>query len=159
MTWYAEYFSWIPGTALADWVVSSPWIWPTLESIHFVALCVLFGSILTIDLRLIGVFRTPCAGVVATLVRIALLAFAVNMATGLLFFAGNTFKYVGNAAFEIKLALIAAAGINVIYYKLRLAHVAGSAATTPQAIAVGTLSLAFWVGVIICGRMITFYAP
>lgn len=159
MTWYAGYFAWIPGTALADWVVSSPYIWPTLESIHFVSLCILFGSVLTIDLRLIGVFRKPCAGVIATLTRLALLAFAINLATGLLFLAGNTFKYVGNAAFEIKLALIAAAGVNVVFYKLRVANVPDTAAVTPQSVAVGSLSLAFWIGVIICGRMITFYAP
>ncbi len=46
-------FAWIADTPLAAWVVSSRYIWPTLECIHFVSLCVLIGSLLIIDLRLI----------------------------------------------------------------------------------------------------------
>lgn len=154
-----DIFAWIPETALADWIVSSPFIWPTLESIHFVSLCVLFGSILVVDLRLLGVFRKRCASLVGPLVRLSLIAFTINLGTGLLFFAGNTYKYVGNAAFEIKLILIMAAGINALVYKARLGHIVESEAVSRTSITVGALSLLFWAGVIICGRMITFYAP
>ena len=123
------------------------------------SLCVLFGSILVIDLRLIGFFRSACAPMVDVLTRLALAAFAVNFATGVLFFAGNTYKYVGNAAFEIKLLLIVAAGINAWLYKTRLSHIVQTEAVSSGTIAVGSLSILFWIGVIICGRMITFYAP
>jgi hypothetical protein len=152
-------FAWIRDTALADWVVSSPYTWPTLESIHFVSLCVLFGSLLLIDLRLIGFYREPCASMVKTLVRISLLAFAVNLVTGVLFFFGNTFKYVNNPAFELKLVLILVAGINAAFYNLRLRHIAYTTEVTTSSIIVGYLSLLLWASVIVLGRMITFYAP
>lgn len=152
-------FAWIPETALSDWVVGSAWIWPALESIHFVSLCVLFGSLLVVDLRLIGVFRTPCAATVRTLSLIALTAFGVNLATGVLFFVGNTFKYVGNVAFELKLILIFIAGLNALYFRFRLARLVDSDAVSIDSVVVGWLSLLVWSGVIICGRMITFYAP
>jgi hypothetical protein len=139
--------------------VSSAYIWPTLESLHFVSLCVLFGSILVIDLRLIGFFRSPCAPMVNVLTQLALAAFAVNLATGVLFFAGNTYKYVGNAAFELKLLLIIAAGSNAWLYRTRLSQIVQTEAVTLGTISVGSLSILFWTGVIICGRMITFYAP
>ena len=155
----SDLFAWISGSSLGAWVVSSQFIWPTLESIHFVSLCVLFGSILAVDLRLIGVFRTPCASMVDILIRVSLIAFAVNLLTGALFFAGNTYKYVGNVAFEIKLAVIVAAGINAWLYKTRLAHIVHTEDVSPGTIAAGTLSILFWITVIICGRMITFYAP
>jgi len=154
-----ELFRWIHDTALADWVISSPYIWPTLESMHFVSLCVLFGSLMIIDLRLIGFYRTPCASTIAFLVRLAVAAFAINLATGVLFFFGNTFKYVNNSAFELKMFLILAAGINALYYKLRLSDVVDSEAVSASSMTVGYLSLLLWSGVIICGRMITFYAP
>jgi hypothetical protein len=152
-------FAWIFHSPLADWVVSSPFIWPTLESIHFVSLCVLMGSLLVVDLRLIGFYREPAARTVAFLIRLSLFAFAVNLATGVLFFFGNTYKYVDNPAFEIKLALIAVAGLNALYYRWRLADLVNTREVTPGSIAVGCLSLAAWSGVIVCGRMITFYAP
>lgn len=154
-----DLFAWIPDTSLAAWVVSSPYIWPTLECIHFVSLCVLFGSLLIIDLRLIGFYREPCAPMIEMLIRLALAAFAVNLATGLLFFFGNTFKYVGNAAFELKLLLIMAAGINALFYKVRLSRLVHTDEVSLSSAGVGYLSLLLWAGVIICGRMITFYAP
>jgi hypothetical protein len=152
-------FVWVSNSALADWVVASAWTWPTLESIHFVSLCVLFGSILLIDLRLIGFFRAPCAAMVNLLTWLALAAFAVNLATGVLFFFGNTFKYVGNAAFELKLILILIAGFNALFYKVKLSGLVDGDGVSRYSIGVGCLSLLAWSGVIICGRMITFYAP
>jgi len=153
-----EIFIWISNSPLADWVVASPYVWPTLESIHFVSLRVLMGSLLIIDLRLIGFFREPCAAMVNSLIRLSLLAFAVNLATGVLFFFGYTAKYVGNPAFEIKLILILAAGLNALFFKWRLTHLVETEAVSRTSIAVGSLSLLLWAGVIVCGRMITFYA-
>jgi hypothetical protein len=56
------------------------------------------------------------------------------------------------------LLLILAAGGNALFFKLRLGHIVEGQAVTTSSIAVGYLSLLFWSGVIICGRMITFYA-
>lgn len=155
----AEIFRWISDSALADWVVDSPFTWPTLESIHFVSLCVLFGSVMLIDLRLIGFFRAHCASMVTFLVRLSLAAFATNLGTGVLFFFGNTYKYVDNPAFELKMFLILVAGGNALFYKLRLSHIVDGETVSSGSRAVGYLSLLLWSGVIVCGRMITFYAP
>ncbi len=151
-------FAWIADTPVAAWVISSAYIWPTLECIHFVSLCVLIGSVLIIDLRLIGFYRERCAPMVQFLIRLSLMAFTVNFATGALFFAGNTFKYINNLAFELKLILIMVAGINALFYKVRLSHLVDTEEVTRSSISVGYLSLLLWTGVIICGRMITFYA-
>ena len=151
-------FTWLVDTPLAAWVNSSAYIWPTLESIHFVSLCVLMGGLLVIDLRLIGFYRERCASVLSFLMRLSLAAFAVNLITGFLFFTGNTPKYVDNPAFELKLALLIAAGSNAIFYRIRLSHLAETEEVSWISISVGSLSLLLWSGVIICGRMITFYA-
>lgn len=154
-----EIFAWLGQTPIRDWVISSPYVWPTLECIHFVSLCVLMGGLLVIDLRLIGMFRMPCRSMASLMTRLALAAFAVNFATGFLFFAGNAGKYIDNPAFELKLVLIAAAGLNALYYRFRLTTLVASDRVTAGSIVVGSLSLALWAGVIVCGRMITFYAP
>ena len=144
-------FTWISRSPIAAWVNSSGLIWPTLESIHL-------GSLLIIDLRLIGFYRDRCASTVEALVRLSLAAFGVNFLTGALFFAGNTPKYLNNSAFTLKLILIALAGLNAIYYRVRLSSLVDTNEVTRASIGVGYLSLFLWTGVIICGRMITFYA-
>lgn len=149
-------FAWVADTPVAVWVNSSPYIWPTLECIHFVSLCVLIGSLWIIDLRLIGFYRARCASMVQFLIRLSLMAFAVNLATGLLFFSGNTFKYIDNWAFELKLILIIVAGMNALFYRVRLSHLVDTEEVSIGSIGVGYLSLLLWSGVIICGRMITF---
>ncbi len=151
-------FAWISGSPIAAWVNSSGLIWPTLESIHFVSLCVLVGSLLIIDLRLIGFYRERCASTVEVLIRLSLAAFAVNFLTGALFFAGNTPKYLNNNAFTLKLVLIGLAGLNAVFYRVRLGDLVDTNEVTRASISVGYLSLLLWTGVIICGRMITFYA-
>ncbi len=151
-------FSWIADTPVAAWVISSVYIWPILECIHFASLCVLIGSLLIIDLRLIGFYRERCASMVQFLIGLSLMAFTVNFATGLLFFAGNTPKYINNPAFELKLILIMVAGMNALFYKVRLSTLVDTEEVSWSSISVGYLSLLLWAGVIICGRMITFYA-
>ena len=151
-------FAWVADTPVAAWVNSSAYIWPILESIHFVSLCVLIGSLLIIDLRLIGFYRERCASIVQFLIGLSLMAFTVNFATGLLFFAGNTPKYINNPAFELKLILIMVAGMNALFYKVRLSTLVDTEEVSWSSISVGYLSLLLWAGVIICGRMITFYA-
>jgi hypothetical protein len=150
--------AWMADSPVGAWVNSSAYIWPALECIHFASLCVLMGSLLVIDLRLVGFYRDRCASMMPLLIRLALGAFVANFLTGLLFIAGNTFKYVDNPAFEIKLTLILAAGINALVYRLRLHWIVETSEVTRLSIAVGYLSLLLWAGVIVCGRMITFYA-
>ena len=151
-------FAWIPDTPISAWVNSSGTIWPTLESIHFVSLCVLVGSLLVIDLRLIGFYRERCAATVQVLIRLSLAAFVVNFLTGALFFVGNSPKYLNNSAFELKLMLIVLAGMNAVFYRVRLSNLVDTNEVTRSSIGVGCLSLILWAGVIVCGRMITFYA-
>ena len=67
--------------ALMDWLVSTPinglvlnyaWSWPTLESLHFLALCMLMGSLLIMDLRLIGFNRIIPLQAVHSLMPVAI---------------------------------------------------------------------------------------
>ena len=149
---------WLADTALGHWVVSSAAIWPTLECIHFISLCFFMGGMLVIDLRLTGFFRDPCTKLINRLLHLVLGAFLVNFTTGALFFAGNAPKYIDNPAFELKLSLIILAGFNALYFKFRLSHLLDTEEATVDSKIVGYFSLLLWAGVIICGRMITFYA-
>ncbi|MBT5558642.1 MAG: hypothetical protein HOJ88_02020 [Proteobacteria bacterium] len=155
---HLEKFAWLAETPLADWVVSSGVIWPTLECIHFVSLCFFMGGLLIIDLRLTGFYRSCSTATMIKVLRIVLAAFSINFITGILFFAGNAGKYIDNPAFELKLMLIATAGLNALFYKFSLSYLLDTTQVTRTSVFVGYFSILLWAGVIICGRMITFYA-
>ncbi len=146
-------------SSLADLVVTYYWSWPVLETLHFIGLCVLLGSLLVIDLRLLGLYRQLGAKTAERLAQVAILGFALNLITGIGFLAGNTWKYFNNSAFELKMLLILLAGINALIYQWKLEPLLAGDRITWLSRTVGLVSILLWCLVIICGRMITFFAP
>jgi uncharacterized membrane protein len=155
--------------AFADWLVSTPmnglvlnyaWSWPTLESLHFLALCLLMGSLLIMDLRLIGFNRIIPLQAVHSLMPIAIGSFAVNLITGVMFLFGDPYTYFANYAFWVKMGLIVLAGLNFLVYFTKVEPVIlklGPNEPTPAfAKAVGTMSLVFWFGVLSYGRLLPY---
>lgn len=155
--------------ALTDWMVSTPinqlvigyaWSWPTLESLHFLALCTLMGSLLVMDLRLIGFQRIIPLKAVHSLMPLALVSFAVNLITGFGFLFGDPYTYFANWAFWFKMTLIVLAGINFLVYFTKvepgLLKLGPNDATPALAKAVGAMSLLFWFGVLSFGRLLPY---
>lgn len=155
--------------SLMDWMVSTPlnglvigyaWSWPTLESLHFLALCTLMGSLLVMDLRLIGFQRVIPLSAVHSLMPLALVSFAINLITGLGFLFGDPYTYFANYAFWVKMALIVLAGLNFLLYftqvEPQLVKLGPNEPTPGMAKVVGVLSLAFWFGVLSYGRLLPY---
>jgi hypothetical protein len=139
------------------------WAWPVVESIHFIGLTLLFGTIAVWDLRLLGLMKRVSIPELHRLVPFAVLGFAINAASGSMFLMTEPNQYVYNPAFHVKLLLVAAAGINVLVFYttiFRRVSVLGQGEAAPRMMKVfGAASLICWAGVIICGRLITFYRP
>jgi hypothetical protein len=155
--------------ALMDWLVSTPinglvlnyaWSWPTLESLHFLALCTLMGSLLIMDLRLIGFNRIIPLQAVHSLMPVAIVSFAINLITGVGFLFGDPHTYFANWAFWFKMALILAAGLNFLVYYVtfepKLVTLGPNDSTPALAKIVGLLSLVFWFGVLSYGRLLPY---
>ena len=98
------------GDAIQDWmtttwinhvVIGYAWSWPTLESAHFLALCLLMGSLLIMDLRLIGFQRIIPLNAVHALMPVAIGSFAINLISGLGFVFGDprTYGVMASVAF------------------------------------------------------------
>ena len=139
------------------------WAWPAAESGHFIGLTLLLGSIAVWDLRLIGFLRGVPVSAFHRLVPFAIAGFAINVGTGSLFLMTEPDQYVYNPAFHLKMLCLLLAGINVAVFYLVVFRRVTSLDPTEQAPllarASGAISLSLWIGVIICGRMITFYRP
>jgi hypothetical protein len=138
------------------------YIFPIMESVHVMALAVVFGTIMVVDLRLLGFASThrPFARMSSELLRITWGAFVVAAATGTLMFMTNARVYVGNTSFRVKMVLLALAGINMAIFHLTTGRSVARWSQEPAAPGLGkitaTLSLALWVGVIFAGRVIGF---
>lgn len=155
--------------AVMDWMVTTPintlilgyaWSWPTLESLHFLALCTLMGSLLIMDLRLIGFHGVIPLKAVHSLMPLAIVSFVINVVTGLGFLFGDPYTYAANWAFWAKMGLILAAGINFLFYFTKveplLVKLGHNEPTPDIAKIVGMLSLLFWFGVLSYGRLLPY---
>ncbi len=149
-------------TTLADFM-QTRWAWPAVESVHFVGLTLLFGSIAVWDLRLMGFLRDMPAAAFHKLVPFATIGFAINFVSGSLFLVTFPDQYVYNAAFHLKMLCLILAGANVmVFYVTSFRRMAAlGPGDQPPALGrlAGAVSLGLWMIVIVCGRMITFFRP
>ncbi len=150
-------WTWLEGTELAQHIGISYWF-PLLESIHVLAIALVVGSILTVDLRLLGLsaLHYPARKIISELTPWTWGAFALSLPTGFGMFMTRASHYAANPAFQIKLVMLVLAGINMAYFhrrSIRGIETWDTASSTPRAARVaGTLSLVLWTGVILAGR-------
>ncbi|QPF72855.1 hypothetical protein G8A07_07870 [Roseateles sp. DAIF2] len=131
------------------------WAYPALESLHVMGIALLFGGLVVFEARLLGLARAlPLRALARLVLPLALAGFGLCALTGLAMFLSQPDELLANAAFRLKLLLIAAAGLNAAWF-----HWRGALRVEPAdalARAQGLLSLGFWLAVIICGRWIAY---
>ncbi|RUV31886.1 DUF6644 family protein [Mesorhizobium sp. M7A.F.Ca.MR.148.00.0.0] len=149
-----EFFAGIEQFALARWLKASFIAYPVVNALHIMSIGALLTSVLLMDLRICGAFRSlPYAAFVALLRRIALGAFVGALVTGSLLFSVKASTYA-TPVFLAKMALILLAGINFLaFLRLRRATGGDEPAGGP---ALAVLSMLLWISVLFAGRFIGF---
>ena len=148
-------------SGLATTIRHSVYLFPFLEAAHVMALSLVFGTVIVVDLRLLGLASN---GRSATRVSDELLkwtwaAFALVVLTGVVMFTTNARVYAHNTAFLIKMALLAVAGLNMLGFHLtsaRSMHRWDRQAAPAMGKAAAALSLTLWIAIIFAGRVIGF---
>jgi hypothetical protein len=143
--------------------MSTSWGWPFIESLHFIGLSLLVGTVGLFDLRLLGFVQAiPLRGL-HKFIPLGVLGFVMNALTGLMFVTSNPDQYIYNPSFQLKLLCMLCAGLNlVLFYSTTFRKVLAlepSPAVLRTAKVFATISLLCWIGVITGGRLITFYRP
>ena len=145
-------------TALGTWFVEKTWAWPASETLHFIGLWLLFGVVLLVNLRMLGIVKHLPFSTLHRILPWGVLGFALNGITGMLFFIAAPGQYTQNLSFHLKMLLIVIAGVNVIYFTIFDDAWKLRAQDDPplhgKVIAVSTIAL--WLGVIYFGRMLPF---
>jgi hypothetical protein len=138
--------------------IGETWLFPLLESIHVLTAMFVVGSILFVDLRLMGMMaiRYSAARFTAEILVWTWVSFAIAVMTGLGMFMTRAGSYVINRAFQIKLLLLGLAALNMLIFhylgKRNTARVDTVQQRSPAALLAGGASLILWIGVTLAGR-------
>ena len=150
---------------LGELVRENDLLFPFIESVHVLAVCLVVGSIAVVDLRLLGFASVdrPVSRLMRSILPITVCAFGLAVAAGSLLFISHASKYLENRFFIAKITLIALAGANMAVFHLigarNLDQWENDALPPLFARVAGGLSLFLWVSVVACGRWIGFTMP
>ena len=141
-----ELLTWLEGSALGQLVRGAGvWSYAVINLAHILGVATLFGSILILDLRLLGFFgRTRLADVSHPTVRLAALGFCIAAASGICLLATNATEYRGNPFLLLKFGAIL----------IGLANALALNRLTPWR---GGVSLACWTTALAAGRMLGYW--
>ncbi|MCJ2067321.1 hypothetical protein MKK75_00605 [Methylobacterium sp. J-030] len=152
----------LENSSIAEAIREGDWLFPSIESVHVIAICATIGSIFILDLRLLNMASRdrPVINLARSVLPLTWIAFVIAATTGFLLFISNASRYLANGYFDTKLVLIALAGANMLVFHFLggrdLTKWVADARPPSAGRIAGALSIALWVAVVICGRMIGF---
>jgi len=153
-------FQWAEQSWLGMYVNNSLWAFAAFEAVHLLALAVIGGAVLIVDLRMLGwVFPRQRVAEIAAEARPWLIGSVTAMfLTGIPLLASLAYsKYYFNEAFRLKMYFLAAALLFTFFVRQRVALGDEARANSMMAKAVAVVSVLLWSGVGIMGRGIGFY--
>ncbi|ANM09649.1 MULTISPECIES: DUF6644 family protein [unclassified Rhizobium] len=150
---------WLSATAPAVALRRSATLYMFVNTAHILAIGLLVGAILPLDLRLAGFFRKVPVEIVAPfLSRSAGIGLAAAILTGVCLFSVRAAEYAANPAFLAKLCLIAFGLLNVL--AVHAGHAWRTATTVgilrPAIRVSAALSATIWIATLVAGRWIGF---
>ena len=158
----AGFLASLESSGLATRIRDSLYLFPLIESFHVIGLTLVFGTILIIDLRLLGIASTrrPFSRITSDIMKWTWAAYVLTATTGVLMFTTNAGVYYHNFFFRTKILLIVLAGINMLVFESttgRTVHRWDKDAAAPRAgKTAAALSLLLWIAIIFMGRWIGF---
>lgn len=152
------FFQWCETLWLGRFVVESLWLFPVIEAIHLLALSVLGGAVLIVDLRMLGFgLKNRAVAQIARNAKPWLIGALTGLiATGIPLFLSEPTKCYYSPAFWVKMNTLAIALIFTFAIRNRVALSEPVRNTARRQMLVGALSIALWLTVAAAGRWIGF---
>jgi hypothetical protein len=153
---------WLAGTRGSIALHESLYMYPIVESVHVLTLCLFVGMAAMLDLRLLGLAfrRIPASEVMRRLMPWTKAGFVIMMISGGLLFYAIPVRTYQNIFFRIKVVMLILAGINVWIFHRRIEPTIGEWDVSPiaprGARVAAMLSLVLWAAIIVSGRMIAY---
>ncbi len=152
---------WLETSGLAIAMRQWLWLYPIVEIVHIVGFVILVGAAAMFDLRLLGWSRrVPVIDMARHHLCWSRLSLILVVPSGILMFIAHATEMATNPAFQLKLGLIGAAGLNAWLFHVGPFKSIGAwnqeVVAPLSAKVAGGLSLALWLGVITCGRLLAY---
>jgi hypothetical protein len=149
------FFQWLETTPWARAMISAEWVFPTVQSLHFIGFALSIGTIAIVDLRLLGwgMRRHTAAELAADLNPWTNAGVAVMLITGMLMFSSDAVTYHYNPSFQFKMSCLTAA---LLFHFTLHRHVVRLGTSPVAARLAGAFSLVLWTAVVAGGRFIAF---
>jgi hypothetical protein len=152
-------FKWLEDTRINDMINNSNWLFPAIEGVHIVALCLLFGAIIILNLRLMGVMMKGRS--LPELARefepFTLCSLIIILLTGVLLFVAEAVKSFYSGPFRIKIVLLATALVFHYAVSWRLMRKEDAQRSGVFSKVAAGFAIALWVSVGFAGRAIGFF--
>ena len=149
-------FAALEGTALAQTLRGSRWTYAGVNAAHILAIALLVGSVVPLNLRLLGVWRgVSREAVVRVLAPVAASGLALALLTGSLLFSVRAREYGAVGFLQLKLAFITVGVLATLALCRTHGFLLRDAPRTRLA-GHAVLSMVCWLGALVCGRLIAF---
>jgi hypothetical protein len=149
-------------TAWSTALLESYFLWPLIEAMHTITIALFVGTIVMVDLRLLGVLfkNVPVSEMDKKILPWTVLGFATMIATGLLLFYAKPVVYYHSIFFRVKMLMLVVALINIVIFHFRVQRDLDKWDTAPapplSARISAVTSLSLWIGIVMTGRMIAY---
>jgi hypothetical protein len=153
-------FHWFEATGIGTFGRRSAYFFPVIEVVHLLGLTLLLGTVLLLNLKLLGAImrRQSVAEIARATTPLLCIGAALALASGALLFLTEAVKCYYNIAFWYKMALLFLAIVFqlVVHPRLRVAPAVSQTSSTPLLKCTAAASLVLWFGVAVAGRAIAF---
>jgi len=158
MHFLLPFFKWADGLAISAAIRNTNWLFPAIEAVHIVALTLLLGAILMLNMRLFGITlrNKPVRKLASDLAPFTDISLVIILMSGFLLFASEAMKCYGSAPFQVKMSFLFAAIIFHFTIVGRITKTDAVGATPPWGKLAAAVSLLLWFGVGFGGRAIGF---
>ena len=154
------FLEWIQGTELSAGIRGSFWIFAVVQSLHLVMLSVLAGSILIVDLRLLGrgITEQPVKVVAQDAQPWMIAALFGMLLTGVPQFISDALKEYNHPFFRAKMAFLLVALLFTFTLRRNVTLADVGRVKPVWLTVVGVVSIALWLGVAVSGRLIGLFS-
>lgn len=144
---------------LAAALRGSVWLYPLVNAAHIVGVALLFGAIVPLDLRFMGVLVGIDASALSRLlVPVSVFGFIVALGAGSLLFITDAPDYFASSLFRVKMLVLLLALANVVIVsRLRARAVLAEPSSSTLLRLAATASIGLWLTVIVLGRLVGYF--
>jgi uncharacterized membrane protein len=150
--------TWISAAGIQSFVTEHTWLWPALEALHFIGLWLLFGVVLLVNLRMLGMMKSASFAALHRMLPWAVLGLGINVVSGMMWVIATPEQYMTNVSFFWKMGFLLLAGFNLLYITNfdEPWNVAAGQDASFRAKVLAFSAIACWVCVMYFGRMLPF---